>query len=145
MKTLNKIIFIVLVCSLVCFFSCTSEDTPRTKFEFFRNSSAVTVQVLTFNSGKIEVNDSILSGEDRFLCSYTLGIDKPKRAYCHDSVVFVFPNKRGYVCGSIDRLKCFSNGRSPLTGNAPGFPNTSGRDFVFTITEEDYLNAKELD
>ncbi|MFT5617843.1 MAG: hypothetical protein ACI85I_001069 [Arenicella sp.] len=138
-------IFLFFICFALSTISCTSEDEARGTNEFFENNSSVIVQVRTFNKGSIEANDSILSGEKLFLCSYTIGIDKPLRTECHDSVVFIFPNKKGYICGSIDRVKCFSSGRSPLAGGAKGFPNVGGDDFVFTITEEDYLNAKELD
>ncbi len=146
MTKFNKLKFALVLLSLICFSSCTSEDIILTKNEYFRNASSQAVIVETYFRNSKILQDTIEANETLFLCTYQIGDVNPMSIRCQDSVIFTFPNGKEYICGLLDRTKCFSNSRSPLEGsNSLGFPNTSGDDFVFTITEENYLNARDLD
>ena len=62
-----------------------------------------------------------------------------------DSISVIFPNEKGYECtlgNPPPNDHCFE-GRNPIFGE--GFEHLGSNRYQFTITQEDFLNAKDLD
>lgn len=61
-----------------------------------------------------------------------------------DSIVFKFPNGKGYICDlrQSGNIFCFPN-KTPF-GNEASFVNLDNRNYQFLITEDDYINAYDL-
>ncbi|MFT6963010.1 MAG: hypothetical protein ACJAWV_002744 [Flammeovirgaceae bacterium] len=139
-------IIIILFLFGIAFSSCFhTEDEGFIEKQYYQNSSSEPLFVFGILNNSVLFNDTLQSGSRMLVCEYEVGTDA--RSFCLDSVAFIFPNGKGYECRfGIQSDNCFENNRNPIfSGEINGFPDEGNRNYVFTITEDDYLNAKELD
>ncbi|PZW40791.1 hypothetical protein LX95_01859 [Mesonia algae] len=128
------------------FFSCTDTDErPEISYEVsFKNNTNLPLQIKGFSiydELEYEYEISSMSSGGDFTYDSENFDGYRQRA---DSIVFIFPNNKGYICA--DRVNannlCF-NGKSPL-GNDSSFSDLGNNIYEFIITQEDYDNAYTL-
>lgn len=122
--------------------SCSEHDDFKDYRLFIKNESDSELNIITYKNN-IETNNITISSNQRGLeCVYNEsffnGYD------CIDSIIFIFPNNKGYRCGYTNQGSfCFGSQISPWFFNEK-FIKKSGNIYEFTITKQDYENAHKL-
>ncbi|MEX0597940.1 MAG: hypothetical protein WD512_15735 [Candidatus Paceibacterota bacterium] len=138
--------FIILVSITIFLSSCTSEPKEYNFKASIKNESSVLVTITGYDSANnLKINEIINPNETKLNCE---GLSEFFQGYIcgGDSLIFKFPNGKGYICaGRITNNQpelCFPN-KTPF-GNDPSFVDLGNRNYQFIITEEDYNNAFDL-
>jgi len=142
LKIINSI-FILF--SLFLFFSCSQEDKYNDYRLFIRNNTNQVLQIETFKDN-ISINMATLQSNGAGLECNLFDVRLISYDLCDniDSIKFVFPNGKGYLCSiGDDESLCFGNEITPWSLNEK-FINTSSNIYEFTINQEDYENANDL-
>lgn len=140
--------YLLLIISFALLQACITETESEETFRvIYKNEASVACRIVGFEGNTIKAFDrELTTGETYTNCDYRAGMFVGD--LCLDSIAFIFPNGKGYACdvrvNNIAREFCFSNTRSPLVGEE-GFRDLGDNTLQFTITEDDYLNAKDLD
>ena len=130
----------------IVFFSCTKEETLNDFISSYRNGSNQILSIIGYNSSNlvefqytIPVNESSpnCNTQSNTFSGITCGAD---------SIVFKFPNNRGYICDLRvgEDSFCFPNNRTPLIGIEENFNQIDSKTYEFIITESDFENAFDL-
>jgi hypothetical protein len=133
-----------LLFSLFLFFSCSQEDKFENYKLFIRNNTNQVIELVTFENGT-EIDSVLIEiGERGLECSFE-EISFAGYGRCSiDSIKFIFPNGKGYLCSiGDDESLCFGNENAPWYFNDK-FVDTSSNIYEFTINQEDYENANDL-
>lgn len=141
---MKHIIIIITFTSLLL--SCTSEPKEHLFKTNIKNLSSVAVTITGYDSNNsLMINETINPNETKLNCE---GLSEFFQGYLcgGDSLVFRFPNGKGYICSyritNNQPELCFPN-KTPF-GNDPSFVNLGSRNYQFLITEDDYINAFDL-
>lgn len=138
-----KILLIIIICTLNACGIISEEEEHFTFTMSIQNNTDQTCEVQFFTAGELQEHEFISSNSNYIHCEY---LAPAYLGACADSMVFLFPNRKGYSCSSrpsnANTEFCFTEGRNPM--GIFGFTNPTPTHYQFEITEENLLNAKEL-
>lgn len=143
---MKKYIIIIITAS---FISCT-DRSERDEVNFtvnIKNTSSVSMTIEGYapNNDLIINNLIITSNAAGAECNYQAELFSGYICGA-DSIVFKFPNGKGYICSyritNAQPELCFPD-KTPF-GNDPSFINLGNRNYQFIINESDFVNAYEL-
>ena len=143
-----KKLFIILLGICLLEACITETEEPQSFSVSYRNEASAVCTIRGFNGRNTPFFEYTLHQyEESSQCEYIS--EAFIGDYCLDSITIIFPNCKGYACdvrnNGVMREFCFSDGRNPLVGIPEDFSRLENNHYQFTITQENFLNAKDLD
>jgi hypothetical protein len=126
--------------------SCVEEELFRYE-AIVQNNSSQSVTVYIYSLFDFPPSDSVIitPNSEISICDYYLGFYAGFACEI-EAFKYVFDNGKGYFCergantNNVSEI-CFFNDKNPFASNR--LPN-NGSGVLFTITQEDFENAREL-
>ena len=138
---------ILLIILLLAFSGCTDEPELEKYTTRFVNESSVTLTIRGYarNNNLVYSEKVIANSKGEDCITSTEGFLGYNCA--GDSIVFKFPNDKGYICSiritNENPELCFFDNVSPF-GDSSSFRNVDGNIFEFVITQSDFENALDI-
>ncbi len=136
--------FFLIFLNSCIFRNDTDEECYNLKI---RNLSGELLEVTAYNSLNTSENvETIQSMQSGLSCNYcSPGFSGYVAGGCEiDSIKIIFPNGKGFLCGSANNSAYLFEGNQTPIGNSEKYENVGSNSFEFIITEEDYINAHVL-
>jgi hypothetical protein len=127
--------------------SCVEEELFRYE-AIVQNNSSQNVKIYTYPLVEFPPSDSVIitPNSEISICDYYLGFYAGFACEI-EAFKYVFDNGKGYFCergantNNVSEI-CFFNDKNPFS-SSQRLPN-NGNGVLFTITQEDFENAREL-